>query len=763
MGAPPPPMAALLALQMATAPPAPAPAQKPKPKKRKVMDEEDVLAIIDHELGQAVGQEGDELSKARGEALDYYEGKGFGNEISGRSTVVMRNVMEAVEWVLPAILRIFVASDKIAVIEPTRPGSAEAEAAAAATRYITQIFYKDNDGFSILHDWFKDALLQRLAWVKRWWETRMVQETDTWGPLSPQEYQAKLAELDGQPDLEYEVVEVKDYTDPMRGPVHDCTIMVTREESRVTIENVPPEEVLYSPKCRRGYMPFVCHVRPRTVSDLIAEGYDEDAIEEAVGRGGGHSDEAVRRQGPESGALEVDDAVDEAMREVWVEESYLLMDYNQDGIAELCKVTTVNKATRVLLRRDGEVDIAAVDESPLVPIVPIPMPHKLAGHSLADMVMDLQRIKSTILRQMLDNIYLTNNPRTIVADNAVNENTYDDIIKSRPGHVVRVRDVAGVVPLVTPFVAGAAFPIVEYLDITQEIRTGVSRHSQGLDPNVLNKSAASTASGINMLQQAAAARVELIARIFGRSVEELVRGILGLVRRHQQQARVVMVTGKPLTMDPRQWRSALDVNVDVGLGTGNRDQILAHLMQIIQLQAGIVQQQGGSAGPLVYSQNVYDALEKLTENAGFKESFFADPSQPPPQAQPPGPPKPDPEMARAQAQMQIDQQKAQAQAQIAAQKAQADAAIAQQKAAAELQQDRERAALELQLKEREMEARRRLEQQDADNRYALEQQKLANEMQIAQLRMQMEAAQAERAAQIRAAQPPPPGLGGGNA
>jgi hypothetical protein len=256
---------------------------EPPKKRTKHMDEDDVLSFVAQELGQAVGHDGDELSKARTEALDYYEGRPWagGEPQPGRSGVVMRSVLEAVEWVLPAVLRMFVSSDKIATMEATRPGPNEQEAADQATEYVSAIFFKDNDGFSLLHDWLKDGLLQRVGWVKRYWDTHLVQDTQSFTGLTDIEYQAKMQELESQGEVE--VLEEEDRIDPLLGPVKDCTIMITIEESRVRLENVPPEEILYSPRCRRGYMPFVCHRRARTVSDLIADGYDEEDIEEAQG------------------------------------------------------------------------------------------------------------------------------------------------------------------------------------------------------------------------------------------------------------------------------------------------------------------------------------------------------------------------------------------------------------------------------------------------------------------------------------------------
>lgn len=684
----------------------------------KVMPEEDILAVIGREMASAIGQDGDQFSADREAALRYYEGElPKPPEQDGRSKAVSRNVLEAVEWVLPVLLRLFVASDKIAIIEPTKPGQIEEDAATQATDYLTQIFYKDNDGFMLLHDWFKDGLLQRLGWVKRWWQEEIVQETDSYTGITREEYDALLTPADG---AEVKVLKEEETTLGTGETRHDCTLQTTREESRICLENVPPEEVWFSPKCRRGYMPFVCHRRMRTFSDLLQEGYDEEAIRESLGPDESvRSSEALLRQLPEQSDPLQNDRPDEAMQEVAVEESYLLLDYNQDGIAELCKVTTVFDASRVLLTKDGKPDCGPVDEIPLEWLGPVPMPHKLVGKSLADLVQDLQEIKTAIIRGMLDSLYLAVNGRTVVADDAANENTYDDVLNSRPGGIIRARRADGIVPLIQPFVGADAFPMVEYLDQTQEARTGVARHNQGLNPDDLNK----TATGISLLQQAAAQRVELIGRIFGGRVKALVEGILGLVRRHQQQARVIQVTGKWVPMDPRQWRSKLDVSVDVGLGTGNRDQIIQHLMTILQIQNGMVQLQKGINGPLVYAQNVYDVAEKLTENAGFKESFFANPSEPPPPGAQPQQPQPDPEMAKAQAQMQI-----------AAQKAQTDAALNDRKAQQQMTIDQEKARQEMVLAEQQMQHRMQLEQRDADNRFVLEQQKLQNEMELARMR-----------------------------
>lgn len=691
------------------------------------IEESDLKQIIAQELSVAVGAEGGRLSQERLLALQYYRGDAFDGDQDlksrNRSTVVMRSVLETVEWVLPALLRIFTASDKIAQMEPA--GASQDEAAAdQATDYITQIFYKDNPGFLILHDWFKDALIEKVGWVKRWWDTQQVQETNTYEKLTAEQYAA--AKTPSEPDVVS--IEVVDETEqpgppnPLTGQptlLYDCKLRTTRRRDRIKIENVPPEEVLIGHRAKRGNIPFLCHRRQRTRSDLLEEGYDKSTLALLPGYDSPeYGIERITRYEDEDEVPYNAERTDKAMRLIWIEENYLKVDIDGDGIAELCKIVTTGNGA-LILTKDGEPDIEQVDEITLVPACPVPMPHKLVGMSLADLVMDLQLIKSTLVRQMLDNLYLTNDPRHYVDESKVTENTYDDLLTSRPGGVVRGRGEGAVTPLTTPFVAEAAVPMLEYIDQTSEVRTGVSRRNQGLSPDDLNK----TATGMNLVQQAAAQRVELIARIFGHSVKELIEGIIGLVRRYQQQARIVRVTGKPLAIDPRGWRESMDVNVSVGLGTGNRDQIVADLMKVLQAQFQIVQMQKGLNGPLVYGKNVFDALEFATENLGLKQSFFTDPTQPPPPgyAGPPGQQQqPDPEMMKAHQDLAIAQAKSQAEAQEQAvrlradmtamqQKAELEAQLAQQRAQLEMDIDRQRAAHEIEMEKMRAAAKLELE------------------------------------------------------
>jgi hypothetical protein len=252
-------------------------------------------------------------------------------------------------------------------------------------------------------------------------------------------------------------------------------------------------------------------------------------------------------------------------------------------------------------------------------------------------------------------------------------------------------------PITVPFTAGASLSVMEYIDQAKEMRTGVSRMTQGLDADAINK----TATGVNAVTNFSQERLALIARVFAESgLKRAFKKTLELVCKYQDKARIIRLRNRWVPMDPREWSDQMDFAVTVGIGTGNKDQMLAHLRAILALQVQAIQFQGGMHGPLVTLHNIHNTLSRLVENAGLKapELFFADPQstpspQPPPQAAPP----PDPRLVMMQAQLQREEAKAQAEMQLAAMKAQAEIELDKQKVAAEIELQRMKAEADAEL------------------------------------------------------------------
>ena len=387
---------------------------------------------------------------------------------------------------------------------------------------------------------------------------------------------------------------------------HNVKVKKTVNNGKVLIENVPPEEFLISKRAKTIQdSPFVAHRRMLTRSELVAMGFDKKIVEElASGDTLEFSPERIARytRGEEPNSM---GSQDESMEVVEVYECYIRVDYNEDGIAELRRI--VYASNEIL--EDMECDYI-----PFHSICPIPIPHKFYGQSLADRTLDLQLIKSTVVRQMLDNMYLTNNYRIGAVEGQVN---LDDLLTSTAGGVVRIKNPNAIVPMTVQSNAAQSFPMLEYLDQVQAKRTGVSDSQQGLSADVLQNV---TATAVATMSAASNGKLELIARIFAETgVKSLFKGILQLLCKYQDKARVLKLNNEYIPFDPREWDTNYNVSINVGLGTGSRQEQLATMQMILSKQEQIIQGYGLS-NPLVSIKQYRDTLAKFVHMAGFKDA-----------------------------------------------------------------------------------------------------------------------------------------------
>jgi hypothetical protein len=591
--------------------------------------ETELLALISTEEQQAIGYQYGTLSSEREQAMDYYMGRAFGNEVEGKSQVISTDVRDAVEGMLPSLLDMFTSSKEAVEFEPV--GMEDEQQAKAATALCNYVFYKQNNGFLLLYQWFKDALLQKNGVVKFWYEDDEKKTKETYENLN----ELELFQLLQTPNLEVSATKERE------DGTMEIEVTVTDKSGKVCVRNVPPEEFLITPKHNSVDLQeclFVAHRQRLTVSELKEMGYD--VTDESGDAGMEFSPEYLsRRQFPEE-TLENDPA-DPALRRVWVTECYMRVDYDGDGVAELRKILRCGQ----LILENEECDYI-----PFAAVTPIIMPHRFYGLSLADLVMEIQYHKSILWRQMMDNLYLTNNPRNLVLENQVN---LDDLLTSRVGGIVRQRVPGAVTPLETNFIAGQSFPMLEYLDSVKENRSGVTRYNQGTDADSLNK----TATGISRIMNASEQRIKLVARIFAETgVKDLFRGILHCLQKYSTAPMQLRLLGNVTVIDPRQWKTQWDVTVNVGLGTGDKSQQLVQLQTIATVQKELLM----AGKQWVTDENLYNMARKISESAGFQHDgmFFTPPANIPP-AEPP----PDPEMMKLQAESQISQAELQQQAQ----------------------------------------------------------------------------------------------------
>ena len=610
-----------------------------------IKTESELAAHLEAEIQNATGHMNSELSSQREDSMKYYLGEKFGNEIDGRSEIVTTDVRDTVEYIMPSLMRIFTTHNNMVEFEPEGPE--DVQMAKQATDYVNYVFNRQNNGFKVLYDAFKDALISKTGIIKHYWEQKKDPVKESYRKLTDIEYQSILANDDLEVIEHTENVVNEEILDDLGNLVkpksvsHDVTVVNNKIHGQVKVMSVPPEEFLISRRATDiESAQFICHRVKKTVSELIIEGFDPALVESLPSYSQSQAElneERLARFSYDDDSVPPDEGMG-ANRQVWLDECYTRIDFDGDGIAELRKIT---KGGNTIL------DNVEIDYIPFSAICPLPIPHKFYGMSVADTVKDIQLIKSTVVRNILDNMYLTNNSRYAVLAGQVE---LDDLLTSRPGGIVRMRSPNAVTPLPTPQMPPDAFNMVRYLDQIREERSGVSKMSQGLNPDVLTSHV--TAGAISAATESAMQRVELIARIFAETgIKDVFRCIYQLVQRYEDRQKIVFLNNKFVPIDVSRWKEKLNCIVNVGVGSGNQQNKMQTMSSIMNILNVLVQQ--GGMGTLVTSQNLYNAVSEFIAQSGYKnaDAFISNPEMMPP----PQPPEPsmDEKVAAQKAQIEL--------------------------------------------------------------------------------------------------------------
>lgn len=658
------------------------------------MTDAELKALLTSERNASLGGSlSSDLADDRSRAMDYYNGEMADMPSApGRSSAISTDVADTIEGLMPSLMEIFAAGEEVVRFDPV--GAEDEDAAQQETDYVNHVFMQKNPGFMVLYTFIKDALLSKNGIVKIFWDKTEREERETYLDQPDDAFTVMAADPDA------EIVEHTEHKDEQGQVLHDVTIVRKKSYGCARAVPVPPEEFGITKRARTIRDATYCfhQVKDRTEADLIAQGYDETQVKslptltiydknEEQARDTIHEEQTAT------------DTLNRASRLIDVTEHYIVMDYKGDGDPpQLYRVTTGGNQL-VVLKRDGKLDVVPVDVMPFAAMTPVIVTHRFFGKSVADLVMDIQKIKTALLRQLLDNAYLANNNRTEIAESHAGPNTLDDLLVNRPGGIVRTKSPGGLTPIPTQPIGPWAFPLIEYIDATREWRTGVTRQGQGLDANALQNQ---SATAVNQAFTAAQARMKLIARIFAETgIRDLFALMHGCIRKNDKQANTVRLRNKWVTVDPRGWKTREDMTINVGLGTGSRQEQVGNLTNILNIQKEIVL--SGPSQQLVKPKNIYNTLEKLIERVGLKtvEPYFSDPEEIDPQTgQPKQPPPapPDPEVMKLQMQAQLDEKADQRKAQIEQVQAQADIATNQQK----LQMEAAKSEREHQLKREDM-------------------------------------------------------------
>lgn len=719
----------------------------------KKLNDDDLLRITGNEIRQSIGYRTGRLSEARRKNLQYYLQRPVLDlappEIEGRSSYVDSSVHDVIEWMMPSLIKTFTAGDSVVEFAATKPE--HEESAKLVTDYVNYVWQRQNPGFQILSTWFKDALLSKAGILKVMWQEDSTETREEYNDQSAEELQilsdddeVEIIESTAKPDEEdaedrqkaleqlqqqlshaqqaatqnpqaaQAAQQIQAQIDQINAQpkkqVYDVAFKRTKKTAQVRIFNVPPEEFLVNRDATSiAGARFCAHQVLRTISDLKAEGYKntEDLTSDDVQAS--LSVERIERityndeTGWQSGANEVPS--DPSQRQIWITECYLKADRDGDGIAEWLKVTRAGNQVLECEECDGP---------PFVLITPVPLPHQLFGLCPADQAVEIQKHKTSVTRAAIDNLQLSVNARMFAVDGQVN---LDDLLTSRPGGIVRIKQQGAVGRLDQgQGDQQGAYQLLDYLELQKEQRTGQTRQTQGVNEDAMNQ----TATGATIRTAKEDSRIELIARQFAETgVKDLFKLILKLVCQHQNKEAQIHVSGKWVAIDPRAWRNQYDLVINVGLGSGNKDQEVSHLMALIQTQMQSLPLQ------IVTPQNLFASHSKLQQALGFKQDglFFSDPTNPETAKKMP-PPPPNPEQAKTQAAVQMKQLDHQADA---------------QKFQAQMQADTQRFQLEQQARKSELEQQLQVKMHELDTQFKLQASNDERDAQRAQLEAQYKA------------------------
>ena len=637
------------------------------------MDEEELLEIIRGKLTDAKDFVDSWLSPNRAKAQEYYLTKEFGDEEEGRSQYVDSTLRDTVHSILPSLLKIFFSSERVVQFIPRQPN--DLPFAEQATEYCRWLFSQKNQGFLLLRQVFLDSLIKGNGFLKAYYvEEEDVQVTQYTGLDD-----MTMASLMADPDIEISAVD----SNPIEGAgtdmavedkpmTHDVTIQRRTKDGHIKIEAVPPEELLMNRR-NKGFtdpsLHFICHRREMTLSELQSLGYDTEELEEYA-TAEHHLDyqEEYYTRRPEAQFGSDSPKTETAGKRIMYYEIYTKVDFNQDGHQEWRRICLAGEQGEHLLMNEP------CNGHPFVNFCPHQEPHDWTGMSMWHMLRDIQRVKSNILRSMLDSLSLSVHPRMSFIDGQV---SVSDLMNNQVGSLIRMRSPNAVQPLTVPYTGQQAQPMLDYFDSVREERTGVTRAAAGLDPETLQSS---TRIGVQNTITMAQEKIGMIARCIAEGgMKDLFRMLLKLVVEHQDKETVIRLRDNWVPMQPQSWDSMMDVEVNVGLGAMDQTSQLQTLQAIASKQEQILQLVGPD-NPLVSIQQLYNTYGKMAELSGYKDisQFFKDPSLEPPK--PPKPPDPSPEELLAQVQREEIQARMQTEAaklQLEENKAQTDAALKQ--------------------------------------------------------------------------------------
>lgn len=679
------------------------------------MDDLDLLKLVRDERTRAIGfDNASELTEQRERALNYAKGEmpdvPF---LPNRSRAVSMDIADAVETILPDLVEIFTGGDDVAVFVPR--GEEDTEAAQQETDYVNYVVFQENDGWRTFYTMFKDALISKTGVVKFGWEDGSEEEERF-------ERKSAVALEMAAKSGEVEDLEPAEMQEGDEEPLFNFTIC-RKAKGRIALMAVPPEDFAVAADTIKLQEATYCAMRSRPrAQDLIVQGLDPELVASLSPYG--PYDTSIESARDTVGENDLPgSSSDGSLRRVEVVEHFIRVLDGDD--LKLWRILT-GEAESVVLEKEE------VDRIPFAAITPYIVTHRFYGESVADKLVEIQRINTALTRTAMDSAYFALNQRVEISESDASANTIPDMLRHSPGVPVRSKTGNAIRPIQAGTLGFDVFGALEYFQTKAEQRTGIVRAAQGLTPDTLHD----TARGALALLTQAQKRVRLIARIFAETgIKDLFLGVHALIRKHADQKAMVRIRNKWVEIDPTSWGARADMQIEVGVGAAGKEAELQLLGAQGVLMNEIIAMQGGPTGPIVNVENVYNFARVSLEKMGNKapEKFLSDPKE----AGPPPAPPPDPKIAEIEAKAEFERQKAEADLRQKQENAANDYALQAAKIEAQTQADAMRLEAEIAFKREVAEAELTLKREQLAAELDLKREQLAAELELKRESMAM--------------------------
>lgn len=605
----------------------------------KPLTEEQLLAAVKLEAETSIGFWTDDIAGEQDINLRRYLGFPYGDEVPGRSSVVSHDCAQVVDWALPDIIEPFAGGTDIATFQPN--SEQEIPQARQASDYLNNLYYQQNQGFMNMYTVLKDGFIQKIGVSKVVWVTDESVITEELFGLT----EAQLGDISDDELIEIIEMEPGEERPPSNNtqgpqivvtPPTEFTVDIKfkrRQRGKATVIAIPPEEFRISSRSSSlNDARYKAHVSELTKGALVSMGFDKSVVEDLPSPGDS-VDLSIRRDTRFSDESDSNPDPSDTLTSdrVLLHEEYITIDMDGDGDEEIMQVFRVGNTI---------LESKEIDDHPFVSFCPEMIPHKFFGQSLVDKAKETQRVKTVLTRQMLDNVYLANNPQREVPDEAVGDHTISDLLTYRVGGLVRTRRPNMIREIPIADRSATALAAIQYMDTVKELDSGITRNSTGVPTNVDREK---TAAEINKVDRGENARKRLIARVFAETyLVPMFEKLLKLTVKYQDYTAIIEVRGQWVEMDPKYWNGNMKAGIQIGLGYLEKQDLLAAARQILAMQIQGLDQ--GMAGP----EELWNTADIIVQTSGLKftNRFFKRPEE-----IPPAKPKPNPEELRQQTEM----------------------------------------------------------------------------------------------------------------